>query len=302
MSTETESREVVPHILVSVTTIPRRFAQSLPAVIASIQRQTLRVKIIVNVSDNYVKWPGTSVGPIPEAWTHDPDILVYTTSRDYGPATKLLGAIEFLAAGEERQGIVPSQITHILTIDDDIDYTDTQFIQRFVDAIAKYPRYVLPIKSICLGCAPYHHCKGLIYDREGFVDVPRGFHGVAYPLSELAPDRFYMSPEFIGTLIPEVFNDDDAFFGIILGIMNVPIFVINHRLETGSVDAGESAVQENSSKNRMTAEMEIYQFAVQRGYLPNKHRLAADQKETARDRAGMQPGWCAGGMGMIFNR
>jgi hypothetical protein len=52
----------------------------------------------------------------------------------------------------------------------------------------------------------------------------------------------------------------------------------------------------------MTAEMEIYQFAVQRGYLPNKHRLAADQKETARDRAGMQPGWCAGGMGMIFNR
>lgn len=302
MSTETESREVVPHILVSVTTIPRRFAQSLPAVIASIQQQTRRVKIIVNVSDNYVKWPGSSVGPIPEAWTHDPDILVYTTSRDYGPATKLLGAIEFLAAGEERQGIVPSQITHILTIDDDIVYSDTQFIQRFVDAIAQYPRYVLPIKSICLGCPPYHHCKGLIYDREGFVDVPRGFHGVAYPLSKLAPDRFYMSPEFIGTLIPEVFNDDDAFFGIILGIMNVPIFVINHRLETGSVDAGESAVQENSSKNRMTAEMEIYQFAVQKGYLPNKHRLDADQKETARDRVGMQPGWCAGGMGMIFNR
>jgi hypothetical protein len=53
MSTETESREVVPHILVSVTTIPRRFAQSLPAVIASIQQQTRRVKIIVNVSDNY---------------------------------------------------------------------------------------------------------------------------------------------------------------------------------------------------------------------------------------------------------
>jgi len=282
MSTDTESREVVPHILVSVTTIPRRFAQSLPAVIASIQRQTRRVKIIVNIPDNYVKWPGSSVGPIPEAWTHDPDILVYTTSRDYGPATKLLGAIEFLATGEERQGIVPSQITHILTIDDDIVYTDTQFIQRFVDAIAQYPKYVLPIKSICLGCPPYHQARGLIYDREGFVDVPRGFHGVAYPLSELAPDRFYMSPEFIGTLIPEVFNDDDAFFGIILGIMNVPIFVTNFKLDAKVVDDGKSAVQENVAKNRLTAEMEIYQFAVQKGYLPNKHRLAATKKKRPR--------------------
>ena len=282
--------DVCTTMLVSVTTIPRRFHQSLPKVIASIQQQSIRCKILINISDNYVKWPNETI-VVPDAWIQDPDIHVYTTSRDFGPATKLLGAIEFLATTNTVvKGIDPNQVTHVVTIDDDIVYTDIHFLQRFLEASRQYPKYVLPVKSITLGYEPYHHLQGLIYDKEGFVDVPRGFHGVVYPLSELAvsrrtenlsghfgpslDDRFYMSPEFIATLPEEVFNDDDAFFGIILGLMNVPIFVVNQHLDAGSAEhAGESAVQEGVAKNRMQAEMEIFQFAVQSGFLPNKHRI-----------------------------
>jgi hypothetical protein len=54
------------------------------------------------------------------------------------------------------------------------------------------------------------------------------------------------------------------------------------KLDAKVVDDGKSAVQENVAKNRLTAEMEIYQFAVQKGYLPNKHRLAATKKKRPR--------------------
>jgi hypothetical protein len=60
-------------------------------------------------------------------------------------------------------------------------------------------------------------------------------------------------------------------------------------LETGSVDdAGKSAVQEGVTKNRTQAEMELYQFAVQQGFLPNKHRL---QHQNNDDNIGIHTGW-----------
>ena len=271
-------QECVPNILISVTSIPRRFHQSLPAVIQSIQRQSLRCKILINISDNYVKWPKERI-VVPDHWIRDPDIHVHTASRDFGPATKLLGAIEFLSKNQTVKGIDPGAITHVITIDDDIAYSDPKFLQRFLDASVLYPRYVIPVKSITLSHPPFRYLDGLTYDREGFVDVPRGFHGVLYPVREFAKDQFYMSRQFLETLPATVFNDDDAYFGMILGIMNIPIFVIDNHLDATEVDAGGSAVQEKVARSRITAEMEIYQFAVQRGLLPNKHRLSSDALE-----------------------
>lgn len=267
--------ECVPNLLVSVTTIPRRFHQSLPKVIESIQGQSLRCKIIINIADHYVKWPSDKI-TVPEHWARDPDIHVHTASRDFGPATKLLGAIEFLAQNRVVKGIHPEKITHVIAIDDDIVYSDPQFLQRFLDASVRYPKYAVPIRSITLSHPPFHSLNGLTYDKVGFVDAPRGFCGVLYPVREFAQDRFYMSPGFLETLPPEVFNDDDAYFGMILGMMNIPVFVVNNQLNTREVDAGASAVQEGVDNNRVTAEMELYQFAVRRGYLPNRHRASGD--------------------------
>lgn len=272
-------KECVPNLVVSVTTIPRRFHQSLPAVIESIQRQSLRCKIIINIAAQYVKWPNEKI-VVPDHWAQDPDIHVHTTSRDFGPATKLLGAIEFLARNRVVKGIDPEKVTHVVTIDDDIVYSDPQFLQRFLDASVRYPKYAIPVKSITLSHPPYHCRDGLTYDREGFVDAPRGYCGVLYPVREFAPDRFYMSPEFLQTLPAEVFNDDDAFFGMILGAMNIPVFVVDNQLDAREVDAGASAVQEGVDKDRTTAEMELYQFAVRRGFLPNRHRTAGDSRSS----------------------
>ena len=41
--------------LVSLTTIPRRFNTTLPAVIESIKKQTIRCKIIINIPHKYLK-------------------------------------------------------------------------------------------------------------------------------------------------------------------------------------------------------------------------------------------------------
>jgi hypothetical protein len=252
--------------LVSLTTIPRRFNTTLPVVIESIKKQTIRCKIIVNIPYKYLKWNNEII--IPEYLLQDPDIIINRTNIDYGPATKLLGAIEYV----DRMGL-NDIIKYIVTVDDDIEYVDKQFIEYFVNVMDIYPNYVVPIASIKLVNHPYHCNDGLSYNNIGFVDAPCGYKGVLYPIHRFNMDRFFMKKKFIDTLPIGIVNDDDSYFGIIMGIMNIPIYVITNTMQYNeAVDSEGSAVQSNVSVNRMTNESTIYQDAVVKGYLPNKNK------------------------------
>ena len=209
--------------LVSLTTIPRRFNTTLPMVIESIKNQTIRCKIIVNIPHKYLKWNNDII--IPQYLLQDPDIIINRTNIDYGPATKLLGAIEYV----DRMGL-GDIIRYIVTVDDDIMYTDKQFIEYFVNVMNIYPNYVVPIASIKLINHPYHCNDGLSYNNIGFVDAPCGYKGVMYPIHQFSSDRFFMKKKIIDTLPIGIVNDDDSYFGIIMGIMNIPIYVITYTM------------------------------------------------------------------------
>lgn len=252
--------------LVSLTSIPRRFNTTLPKVIESIKRQTIRCKIIVNIPNKYLKWNNDII--IPDYLLNDSDIIVNRTSRDYGPATKLLGAIEYV----DRMGL-GDIIRYIVTIDDDIIYMDTKFIEYFLNVMKIYPNYIVPIASIRLVNHPYHCNDGLSYNNIGFVDAPCGYKGVMYPIYLFNSDRFFMKKDFVDTLPLGIMNDDDAYFGIIMGIMNIPLYVITSTMHYNeAIDIEGSAVQSNVNTCRKTNESNIYQDAVIKGYLPNKNK------------------------------
>ncbi len=254
---------------ISLTTIPRRIHTTLPVAIASIKRviasSNVRVKIIISVPIQYTKWQEESKCIVmPAAIANDTDIIVYRCTRDYGPATKLFGAIEYMDANELKH------ITHVLTVDDDIEYTDPHFLTFFLNAKSRYPNYAIPCASICLLHPPYQAFNGLKYNNIGFVDVPCGYKGVLYPIHAFNSNRFFMSHEFINEFPRGIIHDDDAYFGIILSIMCISVYVVRSEMEYREViDPDGSAVAYGTTTHRIVNEGEIYSYAVEKKYLPN---------------------------------
>ena len=258
--------------LISLTTIPRRIHTTLPRAIASIKRSialsNVRVKIIINVPLQYAKWQEESKHiAMPATIANDPDIIVHRCAQDYGPATKLFGAIDYIDANELKR------ITHVLTIDDDIEYTDPHFLTFFKNARSVHPNCAIPCASICLLHPPYQAFNGLKYNNVGFVDVPCGYKGVLYPIHMFNPNRFFMSREFIREFPEGIVHDDDAYFGIILSIMRIAVYVVKFEMEyREAIDPAGSAVACGTTKNRIINEGEIYSYAVEKKYLPNANK------------------------------
>ena len=146
------------------------------------------------------------------------------------------------------------------------------------------PGCVLTIGGLKLGHFPYRWKNGVYGNNIGYVDAVAGFRGVYYPVDRIVHDTRLF--DFASELPEGVFNDDDAYFGICLSRMEVPIFAVrpprkaNDRVAVQLVSAkgaGGSAVQEKTAMHRVENTMRIFQFAVSRGWLP--HRLAKDNPD-----------------------
>jgi len=250
--------------IISMTSIPRRFNTCLPGVIESLKRQSAKYTIVLNIPTEYVKWKGEV--NIPDWITNDAAITVFRPKKDYGPATKLLGALEYI---ETRPGI-----KNIITVDDDIEFLYENHIERIVDLSSKRPGEVLTHSGLRLAHPPYRFRNGLDNDNYTcYVDVPAGFFGVLYPVNRLLENTLLFTDEFISTLPSGVFHDDETFMAIVCGIAEIPIYSFKgeHAVMVRQTYDGGSAIAEQMGKDRTDNETELYQFAVSKGYLPNKH-------------------------------
>jgi hypothetical protein len=87
-----------------------------------------------------------------------------------------------------------------------------------------------------------------------------------------------MKDEFIHSLPSGIFSDDDAFFGIVMNIMNIPIYVELTADEFGLniqeiASGGTSAVAENVTVDRITNERNIFDHALENKMLPSQFRV-----------------------------
>ncbi|RFP87797.1 hypothetical protein DZK27_10615 [Rhodobacteraceae bacterium 63075] len=79
---------------ISLTSIPPRFDQLGP-VLESLLAQSIAATVMLQIPQSYARFPGPVTLPaLPEG------VTVHRTPRDYGPATKLLGALEAGTRGD----------------------------------------------------------------------------------------------------------------------------------------------------------------------------------------------------------
>ena len=204
-------------IVVTLTSIPPRFG-NLPRKLASIARQTVRPdRVEVQLPRAYRRFPGPrpALPPLPD-W-----VEVHETDIDYGPATKVLPAVQ-------RWRGTP---TDLLICDDD-RLQDRGWIARFVEGRRSRPDDILCERGWNIGArfgihreapdlpraefAPKQgrtlgyrlkriaslnlaHPPRQIYATPGHVDVFEGFLGALMPVDAL-PDQAFDIPEIVWTV------------------------------------------------------------------------------------------------------
>ena len=247
-------------VLISLTSIPRRFDGALLEILAGLKRQRLECEIVLNIPQQYRKWG--AVESIPPSLARMKGVTVFSPTKDYGPGTKLLGGLEYIKDRPE--------ITHIITVDDDIIIKDDLHLQYLAAHARVLPDFAITFGGIRLERFPFGYGNGLSYNHTyKFVDGVHGFRGALYPARRLLESRLPFT--LFESLPAGVFFDDDAYFGILLSMLNIPLFAIPMRLPGGagvkvSQLEGGSAVQELVEKERTLNEMEIFQFAYNAGY------------------------------------
>lgn len=260
-------------VIVSLTSIPRRFDAALPRAVESLTRQSLPCQIVVNIPREYRKWGAVSGDDLPAM----PDgVTIHRPSRDYGPATKLLGAIEY-ARGKA--------VSHIVTVDDDIVLSSPHYLRYLIACASIAKGCAVTVGGIRLDHAPFRNGDGLTYGSKfTFVDSPAGYLGVVYPAGPLLASRLPF--DLSGTLPPGTFNDDDAYFGAVLHQLGVPLLAIpkfpgkRNREAEGS---GPSAVAEQAQADRVENESAIFSAAVAHGVIKvNRPQRGLSASERAR--------------------
>lgn len=276
-----------PRILISLTSVPPRFETSLPSALQVLS--ALQYDIVLSIPRSYRKWPNFS---LPASLESRDDVTLHRPLSDWGPATKLLGAIDYLV---NRSTV---HYDYVVTFDDDIWYrkpADAITLLRMAAEAQPIPT-VVTFGGFRLLHHPYARNKrGLQMNNAGFVDAVCGFQGVLYP----GPLIVEHHREFFETqrlLSDDIFHDDDVYFGIVLGKLGVPIWAIPPSLpEIGfhkdqMIHADEhllSAADFDTRGDRRERQPLLFQEAVRSGFLPNPFtpRTAAES-----DRGGYATG------------
>jgi len=220
----------LPRVVVSFTTIPTR-VKYVRSVIEELKKQTLQPDAI------YVNIPYYSKRlKVPYVWPEDaklPPNVKVVRGEDYGPATKLLGAIR-----EEKD---PGTI--VITIDDD-HYYHPDTIKALVFYGTKFPDKVVSFRSLGPDLTPTS-----CVNQYQIVGPPRaffaeGFSGVLYR-------RGFVSEEMINyfkEICDDCFVSDDLVISTwmeILGHERIKICDFSNSHINQEIDANNALHREN---------------------------------------------------------
>ncbi|WP_127142764.1 glycosyltransferase family A protein [Pelagibacterium montanilacus] len=241
--------------LISLTTVPKRFETTLPRVLDNLAEQSVVDRVLVNIPHHYRKWGAAHVPPCLEK---HPKAHLFRPSIDYGPATKLLGALEYV------RGKVG--IEYIVTCDDDVLFKSPRHIEHLIRCARMLPDCIVTIGGIRLDHLPFKRKDGLEKgERYTPVHAPQGFRGVVYPAKALMADTRSFS--LMHELPSGIFHDDDAYFGIVAGAMGIPVISVPGLSPVVAGGHIGSAVTEGVDEDRITNEANLYSAGVEQGYL-----------------------------------
>ncbi len=205
-------------IVVTFSTTPYRIDNIQPTIKTILAQSIKPQAIYLNVP--YIFKRDNLHYTIPH-WLSAESRLTILRTQDYGPATKLLGAIKSV-------DLPPDTI--IITLDDDVAYPSNIVLQL------AYKAYLNPGKAITICGADIDYdanmqikqtSKAGINKRtkpDSYVAIAQGFAGVAYRRSFFDQDIFN-----IESSPPECINSDDVYISFYLAKHNVPRQVLNNK-------------------------------------------------------------------------
>lgn len=246
--------------IITISSVPRRFDNTLQDVLNSYK--SLGFTIVVNIPLAYKKGWEIDESTIPAA---SDNVIVHRCSTDWGPATKLLGGIEWC----QINNINP---VGLITVDDDILFENVEVvITSLIDESIKKPNHVITRGAIKTVHPPYAFGNGLQHNvSDDYADGVAGYLGVYYPF-----ERFNnrMPFEFLDELPTGFYSEDDAYFGALASKLGCPTWSCSNHLNPLILDH-VSAVEFglNAGEDRIIRESELYSHLVAEGHLPNPNR------------------------------
>ncbi len=205
--------EISPKIIVSLTTIPDRIERLAP-MLNSLIDQTLRPHCIYLVIPSYsIKEKKEYI--IPKYLKNHPVVKIIKTSKDWGPATKLLPVIQ------KEQGN-PNSI--IIALDDDNIYPK-EFISTYFKYSQCYPEAALTLRgwrlADSLRCKDKSPIKGTQLKDVYPTDIVNGCAGI------LVKPKFFDEQVFDYESVPaQAFFVDDIWFSGHLAKNGIQKFII----------------------------------------------------------------------------
>lgn len=206
-------------IIVSLTTIPPRF-KYLFITIDSILNQTIKPdKIVINIPEKYNNFSYDSLPNI-----SSDIVIIHRQTKDYGPATKLLGLYSLdLYDNMNNEDI-------IIVIDDDRVYNN-KLIENMLDYHSKYKNEVLTvagweIEMLTNNLIKTHNKKkprGIEFKQDGYIDILGGCCGFLMT-KKMCP--FHYKEIFEVNPNDEIYYVDDILISGFLKLNNVDIRLI----------------------------------------------------------------------------
>lgn len=235
---------------VSITTIPPRINKDLYNLLE--QYEQYNIPVILSIPKEYKKWGKFD---IPKELFQYKNIKIHRPLKDYGPSTKLLGALEAITDEDL-----------VITFDDDMVYENPkEIIDYYIEEYNKH-KCIITAGGIKLDHYPYRCGDGLNYSTyNNYVNLVAGYRGVLYPVKLIQKESIYA----LDSKLPEgIFNDDDIYFGIMAKHCNIPIYSIPPK--GGLKDTNNSAIPGvtfQTNIHRIDNEMNIIQYALKNNLL-----------------------------------
>ena len=246
--------------IITLSSVPSRFDNMLLKVIESFK--PLGFTIIVNIPQSYKKDWKIDESKIPESGDN---LIIHRCSKDWGPATKLLGGIEWCQNNNINS-------IGLITIDDDTVFDNpAEAINSLIKESINRPNHVITRGAIKVIKPPYSFGNGLQHNvTNDYADGVAGYLGVYYPFEKFNNSIPF---EFLDQLPEGFYSEDDAYFGALSSKLGCPVWAGSHRplpYMLDPISAVEFGLEQGS--DRIKRESELYTHLVEAGYLPNNCR------------------------------
>ena len=230
--------------IVSLTSVPTRFKNELPKVLKHIKDNS-EVDIVLSIPKEYRKawsWIDSDIEHLKEL------VTINIVDEDWGPATKLLGGIDWVKKND-------LDVDGIITLDDDIIFTDFNLqLENLLKTATEKPNTVITTGGLKLK----HGKPSGVYNQQ--CDAVAGFMGVFYP-------KNFWKTDLPFTLLKELsdgfYSEDDAYFGAVAYKSKINIWSTDKKV-TWKALTPISAVTVDLEGDRVDREIKLYKELIEK--------------------------------------